>query len=112
MRINRIVRTDLLLGKIQGKTWINQLLYLIPRILYSRITLNKKVLLREPSAVLSWEGYSIVGLGGRHPWLGTPSWGTPRKDMAPVKVLWDGDGVPPRVDGQTLVKTVPSRRTT
>ena len=24
--------------------------------------------------------------------------GTPRKDMGPVEVLWDGDGYPPRKD--------------
>ena len=35
-------------------------------------------------------------------------WGTPLgKDMEPVEVLWDGDGVPP-VNRQTPVKTVPS----
>ena len=42
--------------------------------------------------------------GGSHPWLGVNlSWGTPhlglgyppRKDMGPVEVLWDGDGVNP-----------------
>ena len=32
--------------------------------------------------------------------------------MGPVKVLWDGNGVPQGVDRQTPVKTVPSRRTT
>ena len=40
-------------------------------------------------------------------------WGTPRKDMGPVKVLWDGDGVtPPGVDRWAPVKTVPSHGTT
>ena len=27
---------------------------------------------------------------------GTSYWGTPRKDMGPVEVLWDGDVFPPR----------------
>ena len=29
---------------------------------------------------------------------GTSHWDTPGKDMGPVEVLWDGDGVPPRKD--------------
>ena len=33
----------------------------------------------------------------------------PGKDMGPVKVLWNGDGVPPGVDRHTPVKTLPSR---
>ena len=60
---------------------------------------------------------------GRTSHWGTPKEGTwgqslgypPRKDMGPVEVLWDGDGVtppPPGVNRQTPVKTVPSRRTT
>ena len=28
----------------------------------------------------------------------TSHWGTPRKDMEPVEVLWDGDGYPTRKD--------------
>ena len=39
--------------------------------------------------------------------------GYPGKDMRPVEVLWDGDGVPPLdVDRHTPVKTVPFRRNT
>ena len=40
-------------------------------------------------------------------------WGSPlEKDMGSVEVLWDGDGVPPGVDRQISVKTVPSCHTT
>ena len=37
-------------------------------------------------------------------------WGTPRKDMGPVEVLWDGDGAPPPqvwTDKQTETNTFP-----
>ena len=42
-------------------------------------------------------------------WLGYPPTG---KDMGPVEVLWDGDGVPPRVwiDKQTETITFPILR--
>ena len=36
----------------------------------------------------------------------------PGKHMGPVEVLWEGNGVPPAVDRDTPVKTVPSRRST
>ena len=44
---------------------------------------------------------------------GTSHWGTPRKDMGPVEVLWDGDGVhpPPPPEGCELtnkLKLLPS----
>ena len=44
-------------------------------------------------------GYPPPGTGGS-PWKGpgTSHWGTPRKDMGTVEVLWDGEGVPPRKD--------------
>ena len=68
-------------------------------------------------------GYPIPGCGTPHldlvgvlpeRDLGPVTEVSPGKDMGPVEVLWDGDGVPPPpgVDRQTLVKTVPSRRTT
>ena len=45
--------------------------------------------------------------------LGPVSRVPPGKDMGPVEVLWDGQGVPhPRVDRHIPVKTVPSRRIT
>ena len=72
------------------------------------------------------QGVSHSWPGVPHPWLegtliwgtpslagGTPCWGTSRKDMGPVEVLWDEDGVPsPHVNRETPVKTVPSRHTT
>ena len=39
---------------------------------------------------------------------GTSHWGTPRKDMGPVEVLWDGDGVPP---GCEQTENITSRHT-
>ena len=88
-----------------------------------------------PSPVLIWPGgYPISGWGVPHSGVPSPhpdlDGGTPRKDMAPVEVigdgdgvlprkdmgpvevLWDGDEIPPPVNRQTPVKTVPSRRTT
>ena len=69
--------------------------------------MNKKVLLRErkrhtarrvgstPSAVLSLGGgtQSLGGRGGTISLAG--GYSIPGKDMGPVEVLWDGDGVPP-----------------
>ena len=55
--------------------------------------------------LLTWLGYPYLdlagvprklpgwGTAGNEP--GTSDWGTPRNDMEPVEVLWDGDGVPP-----------------
>ena len=86
-----------------------------------------------PSVVLpgGGGGYVIPGRGVPYHRMGVPQ-GTSRKDMGPVEVLWDGDGVPPEwtwdqwkyyvmkmeyplppgVIRQMPVKTVPSRITT
>ena len=58
--------------------------------------------------ILAWpEGTPSQDMGVPHPQVlpctdlagGTPSLSTsPRKDMGPVEVLWDGDGVLPRKD--------------
>ena len=47
---------------------------------------------------LPWPGGYSPGKGP-----GTSHWGTPRKDMGPVEVLWDGDGVPPERTGPVEV---------
>ena len=58
-------------------------------------------------------GYPVWGTGvgclpGKGP--GTSHWGTPLKDMGPVEVLWDGNGVPPPRCGQTENTTFPILR--
>ena len=63
--------------------------------------------LARVAPIWTWPGYPQ-----EETWDQSLGYLPPRKDMEPVEVLWGGDGVPPGVDRQATVKTVPSRRTT
>ena len=54
----------------------------------------------------TWDQWKYYGIEMGYPQKGHETsgsimgwrWGTPRKDLRPVEVLWDGDGVPPGKD--------------